>query len=222
MRNDLTVIYYTSNRERPEFEEKIEEDLLNKIGDLPLISVSQKPIDFGKNICVGDVGVSQINCRRQLLIGAKEAKTKFICAAEADFLYPEEYFEFVPEKENVIRLAVRVWVLFAQRGKMCIYSPKPRGSEGAMVVGRDYIVNTLEAMLSGFETWQYKREQDRRIPQLLSFGKFYPFECENPIVTFKTDNQMHRRTPHNLKKKTRDIPYWGNSNELLRRFSCVR
>lgn len=50
-----TVVYYTSNKEHEYFENKVKKRLLKTIGDIPLISVSQKPMKgFGKNICVGE------------------------------------------------------------------------------------------------------------------------------------------------------------------------
>ena len=49
----ITVLYYTSNREGENFEIKVREIILENKGDLPLISVSQKPIDFGKNRAKG-------------------------------------------------------------------------------------------------------------------------------------------------------------------------
>jgi hypothetical protein len=45
----VTILYYTSNREDESFEKKIQENILKQT-DLPIISVSQKPINFGKNI----------------------------------------------------------------------------------------------------------------------------------------------------------------------------
>ena len=64
---DKTIIYYTSNQEGSLFEEKIRENILKHKGNLPIISVSQKPMGFGKNICVGDVGHSYLNEFRQIL-----------------------------------------------------------------------------------------------------------------------------------------------------------
>ena len=96
-RKDLTVIYYTSNREKPEFENIIRQKILKTIGNTPLISVSHKPIKFGQNICVGDVGLSDYNIYRQMQLGCLEAKTKYVCTAEADCLYPPTgYFDFKP------------------------------------------------------------------------------------------------------------------------------
>jgi len=56
-----TIIYYTANREDERFEQVIRENILRVSEGLPIISVSQKPIDFGQNICVGNVGVSNQN-----------------------------------------------------------------------------------------------------------------------------------------------------------------
>ena len=67
----VTILYYTSNREGEEFEGRIRQNILNVKGDLPIISISHKPIDFGENICVGDVGVSGFNMFRQIQIGLK-------------------------------------------------------------------------------------------------------------------------------------------------------
>ena len=109
-RTDLTVIYYTNNLEKPEFEGRIQKTLKESTDSLgvPIISVSQKPIDFGKNICVGGVGASSQNAFRQLQIGAMEAKTRFVCPAEADFLHPREYFEFVPPSDRTAWVAIPV------------------------------------------------------------------------------------------------------------------
>lgn len=113
---DTTVIYYTSNREKENFENKIKGRLLGSIGDTPLVSVSQKPIDFGENICVGDVGTSDHNIYRQLQMGCMRATTKYVCTAEADCLYPPSgYFDFSPPDENAAYHYTNVWILYRDR-----------------------------------------------------------------------------------------------------------
>ena len=216
--SDLTIIYYTSNREIESFENKIIESLIENSKGLPIVSVSQKPMNLGNNICVGNVGVSEINSRRQLLIGAKEAKTKFICSAESDFLYPESFFEFEPLEDNIIYLPVPVFILFAQKRKKTIYSPKRVSSEGCLIVGREYIISILEKMLEGQVMWKEKGSDNRLIPHLLKVGKTKTFKLDIPVVTFKTDRNMHRRTPHEYKKRTESIHYWGNAHDLRRKY----
>jgi len=215
MDNELTVIYYTSNQEKPGFEEKIRQTLLETIGDLPLISVSQKPMDFGKNICVGDVGVSGQNAHRQLQIGAIEANTKFVCIAESDFLYPKEYFEFRPKNPSIGYLITPVWVLISMRGKAKVFVKKHRGCQGALVVGRHHLIGGIEDQLQGLGTWGDKFPNGSTFRYLLNvLGREYQ-DISIPSITFKTDEQMHRKTPHDPDSKCRELPYWGTAKELL-------
>ena len=216
----ITVVYYSANRENEKFENKIVENLLEKTKDIPVISVTQKPMDVGTNICIGDVGISEINARRQLLIGAKEAKTKYIAVAEADFLYPEEYFKFIPRQQNMLYLAHPTYVLFCMRGRKIVYCPKSHGSEGAMIASRRYLIHVLEYMLKDFPDWydkEYQKEH-RYINELLLTAKFRTFSINIPPISFKTDNGMHRGTPCRFSGKTRDLPYWGECHELVRKF----
>ncbi len=215
MANDLSVIYYTNNREDPAFEGRIRQTLLETAGDLPLISVSQKPIDFGKNICVGDVGSSSYNAWRQYQIGAMEAKTRFVCTAEADFLHPREYFEFVPNADDTCYIAVPLYVVFTYYRLSNRYYPKPNGSEGSMIVGRDYILGMMDRMFSKDVTWS--TDPDRKV-YLLAHGAHEKFRMSIPVVTFKTDRNMHRKTPIVRSRRVETLPYWGRSRDLVRKY----
>jgi len=200
--NDLTVIYYTSNREKPEFEGRIQQSLLDTIGDLPLISVSQKPIDFGENVCVGDIGVSSENAWRQFQIGAKQAKTKYVCCAESDSLYTKEYFNFRPQKSDVVYTPFPVFVLFALRSNVKIFVRKRRYTDFGIFTTRNHIINVIEKYLSNPETKYITKTIDHE-----------EFDLEIPVVTFKTDNNMHRKTAYTY--STRKLDYWGKSHDLI-------
>lgn len=213
-RDDLTIIYYTSNRENLVFEGNIKRHLLETIDGLPLISVSQKPIDFGKNICVGDVGVSGHNAFRQFQIGIQEAKTKYICPAESDIVYPKEYFEFLPPKDDCFYVAMPLYVLFNQRKKARCFVKKSKGSESSMVVSRDCVLRRLEIMFKGHDLWG-PIEDEIFLLRRQKFEFFYI----NPIITFKTDQNMHKRTPHDQNSATKEIPYWGNIYDVIKRFN---
>lgn len=221
---DLTVIYYTCNKERPEFEARIQRTLwrsVKRLG-LPLISVSQKPIDFGYNICVGDVGISGHNTWRQFQIGVTEAKTKFVCTAEADYLHPIEYFKFKPTREDTMYIAGPLWVLFAQKRGRYVFAPKSEGSEAAMHGGRDFVLKVLESMYD-------KRTQNKddywaasdirhNLPYLFKQGRCEYFTMTAPLVTFKTDNAMHRKTRTSYRLRTTELPPWGSAVDLIRKY----
>jgi hypothetical protein len=140
----ITVVYYTSNRESEVFENKIKDRILKAIGGLPLISVSQKPIDFGHNICVGDIGTSDENVLKQLLIGCEEAGTPFVATAEADCLYPPTgYFDFKPDDINTVYRHINLWVL--TRGWK--HYRKKAYSLCAQISGRKYLINRLKEII---------------------------------------------------------------------------
>ena len=220
---DLTVIYYTSNYEKPSFEEKIRHSLWETIEPLglPLISVSQKPIDFGKNICVGDVGRSGQNALRQWQIGAEAAKTRFICPAESDMLYPTEYFQYRPETEEMFCTARPVYIIFASRHFVKNYFLVPR-TEAAVVVGREYLIHAVDASLKGKDQWwrnvEWGEKNKEVLPNLFLNTRHEFFELPVPIVTFKTEENMHRKTPFRKGEAPRTLPHWGDCVDLIRKY----
>lgn len=223
LKNLLTVLYYTSNREDPEFEKKIIENLKQTCGDLPIISISQKPIDLGKNICVGDVGHSYINEWRQILIGAKEAKTPYVICAESDHLYPPEYFTFVPPQNDRFYRYNNIWVVFkdfskgSYRRKAC--------SEGAQVSSKEFLINLYEKYLDGKPEWINARhynplDKNGNLDLSLQQAPYDFFKGDIACIGFKTGmgiSQMeHLFHDENSTKLT--LPYWGYINDLRAKY----
>lgn len=116
-KDDLTVIYYTSNfleTENPYFLENTKKQLVKAIGDLPLLVVSHKPVakDFftgyegnyknlvaGKDYDLWQPGRHHLNIYKQLTVGALKAETKYVAMAEDDILYSYDHFHS-PELNN--------------------------------------------------------------------------------------------------------------------------
>ncbi|KKS95277.1 MAG: hypothetical protein UV71_C0009G0013 [Microgenomates group bacterium GW2011_GWC1_43_13] len=220
MNRDLTIIYYSSNREVPEFETRIRNNILKVCGDLPIISVTQKPIDFGKNIVVGDVGASGFNMFRQVQIACKEATTKFVVSAEADCLYPPDYFTFIPEKDNVCYRNKNLYVMGQYR---TYFYKKEEGATHAQVVGREFCLRTLDKLFEGGPNWSIK---ERNFPKERTHQKkedvfgsdeieFY--ETKNPIVQIKTSHSMRHYT-HSDRIPRDELPYWGKGVDFRKKY----
>lgn len=209
MIKDLTVLYYTSNKENENFEKKIQENLLSVIGDTSLISVSQKPINFGKNISVGDVGTSDHNIYRQMQIGALEAKTKYIATAEADCLYPPHgYFDFNPPDEKGAYHYTNVWILF----KGFPVFKKKAFSLCGLFINREYLLERLDRVLHKRPQWSDKKPH----PLFHKYNGWAPYTNELPIVNIKTKDGMRWHTgTENIESDT--LPYWGSANKLQKR-----
>jgi hypothetical protein len=219
--NNKTILYYTSNRESLEFEAKVRADIFKRKGDLPIISVSQKPIDFGENICVGEVGHSYINMFRQILIGARKATTQYLVMTEADTIYPENYFSFEPAGANSYRYN-NVWIVFKEK----IYSYRRKVHfPGAQIIKREYVIKLTQDYLDGGPEWyngwitnkdkngKYKKDVFNSIP-------FELFGNENACISFKTGDAMRRGTDvmhgrENIKTK---LPYWGHIRDIRRKY----
>lgn len=219
-----TIIYYTSNHEDPIFEQKIIDDMLSKAGNIPIISVSQKPLKLGKNICVEDVGQTYINAWRQIIIGAKLATTEYVVMAESDFLYPPEYFNFEPGGEDLYRYD-NVWIMWlndTEIRKLNYFSfHRKYYSEGAQIVKREYFINLLEKYLEGYPTWyndSYKKFSNRspyfNIPYTFFHGDI-------PSVSIKTSHGIAHYTGFMRGKEniSKNLPFWGNINTLRTKFS---
>lgn len=212
-----TIIYYTSNREKPEFEAKIQANILKHKGDLPIISVSQKPIDFGENICVGDVGTSGFNMFRQVQIACEATKTQFVISAEADCLYPPDYFKFIPPRDDIAYRNNNVYVM--AYGKSYFF--KKDGSTFSQVIGRKFYLEVLGGLFKGAPKWSveeinFPKERNKRSDIFRSDQKLY-FETKNPCLSFKTGKGMRVRSC-SYNKRFYDLPYWGLSREVIKKY----
>lgn len=199
---DLTVIYFTSNKEHPEFERKIQETLIKSIAGLPLISISQKPMSFGKNICVGDIGASPENILLQIKTGAVEAKTRFIALAESDFLYPPSYFEFRPHDDETFYYPDDVYLIWYNHAMFW----KKHLRELMSITNRQHLIKIVTKLIEDMPGHIANRV--KRIT------KQAWFKTDIPVVTFKTRNGLHWRSPHSKKNCKRELPYWGTGAEL--------
>lgn len=219
MTPDLTVVYYTSNREHPVFEDNIRKALLESIGSIPLISVSQEPIDLGHNICIGRQVPCSVNAFRQFQIGAAAAKTRYVCAAEADFLYPPEHFQFIPREDDVVYVSSNLYMLSCMHKRSRSFVPK-RPTEGAIMSNRDHLIKLIDRQLSGVGLWSYKPDVggDYALPHIFSLGKVEVFTTPVPLVTFKTDNNIHRKAPIMRGRWIQELAPWGNAHELIDRY----
>jgi hypothetical protein len=97
------IVYFTDSRLEEELDLAVRKQILKAANGIPIISVSQKPIDFGKNICVGIKPRSYLSLYSQLLTGIKAAeKDSIIFTCEHDVFYNPEYFEFTPPSKEKI------------------------------------------------------------------------------------------------------------------------
>ena len=210
--NSKSIIYYSANTEDPVFEQQIRDDLVKKAGDIPIISVTRKPIDFGTNICIGEKEVCYTNEWRQLLIGLKAAKTKFCLTAESDCLYPESYFNFTPPVNDMIHYYDNLWIVWRRHNG---FWRKTGFCEGAEMCGREYWIEKLGAVLDKYagEGWESAGRKVETKMVTKFFGKRGATFTGDPVISFKTGDGVSCRTTF-INEKIKEIPYWGHISEI--------
>lgn len=212
--NDRTLLYYSANTEDPAFEQRIIDDLVKKAGNIPIISVSHKPMTLGTNICVGeDKPFSYTSEWKQVLIGLKAATTKFVIAAESDCLYPPEYFTFTPPVEDMMYQYENIWMVWKHHNA---FWKKTGYCEGAQMCGREYWIKCLEPLLP--DTWEtLTREEESALVK-----KIFPERRHwtgDPVISFKTRDGVSYRTTFDSKTKTKELHPYGKIEEVKQIFN---
>lgn len=228
MPSDLTIIYYTANHLPERFHSRTLEHLKGVVGDLPVISVSQVPMDFGSNICIGQIGHSAWLVYWQILLGVRETKTKFVACCEDDCLYPKDHFDFVPDREAFFYNRNRLLIEIQERRPIFRYRPNricmfgciaPTGLMLQTLETRfarypDPILKTYDPRLKGWgEPGRY--EHYLRLPRV-EMDYFRSTDC---VLTFNHRDQLggrRKRLPGDDVYTT--LPYWGAAEDLWGHF----
>ena len=203
------IIYISSNREKPEFENKIIQDMLSKKGNLPVFSVTQKPMDLGTNKCIGDVGTSGFNFCRQLQMAIELADVDYVISCEADCLYPPDYFTFVPPRLDTCYRNSNICILGYRRN----YFSKKNSSTFAQVIGREFYLNHISKLFGDAPQWNKELKNWPKEWGKKFFDSWETFETEYPCISLKTGLGMRI---HSAMGSTEipELPYWGSAKDL--------
>lgn len=227
MKDDLTIIYYTANFLKSSFADKVRANLLRAAQQYPIISVSQKELSFGRNICVGDIGRNIYNIYRQILTGAKAARTEFVGLAEDDVLYSFEHFSQFRPPKNRFAFNIARWELYTWH-KQPRYGLTQRRTNTTMIAPRELLVEALEERFKKYPDISTMPkecfgEPSRRDTEMgLTKRLSVKFISTIPVIVFCHSEALGFNT---LGKKKRlsyfrafDIPVWGKAEDVMREY----
>ena len=226
----LSVVYYTASREPVVFEQRIHDYLRCMSNNAcPIISVSQKPIDLGTNICIGEQEHGEGSRLQQLWIGLQYCTTPYVAMAESDFLYPPDYFTFVPPKHDCLYEYGPLYLLYTWVDwRTCNQFWLKNRSEGARIGHIQYIFDELEHLMLRYDPtcepkdWPIIRAWRESHPEIaIRTRSETPFVYRveryerNPVVSIRTRYGMsnpYKATPagHGIDA----IPFWGAAADL--------
>jgi hypothetical protein len=227
MNNDITVIYYSANLLDEPFFTNVQKQIIEASCGAPIISVTHKPINFGTNICVGELPISPISIYKQVLIGAREAKTKYVVMAEDDILYSKEHFFYPIDRDDVIYFNVNRWMLFTWKPHIG-FSLNGRKINGGMFTSRDYLVDALEERYAKYpdeskinvNAWGEPGRYDDVLK--VTLRNTQDVKSDIPIVQFNHPKSLCYKSLGTKKKvgseRVQDLPYWGNAIDVFNKF----
>ena len=141
------IIYYTDNRLDELDRDRllpglVRRSLLNS--DLPIVSCSLKPMEFGKNVVVNEKpGV--ITMYKQILTALKEHYKKYIFFCEHDVIYHKSHFDFTPPRDDTFYYNTNVWRCHPRRN-ICVTYDNMRSVSG-ICVNRELAIEHYEARI---------------------------------------------------------------------------
>ena len=234
--DDLTVIYYTSNeleKNNPYFVSNTKEQLLKATDGLPIVIVSHKLTMFGDNstnIVLGDIGRSHLNLYKQILIGCKAAKTKYVAMAEDDIFYSYQHYHSELPKSDYLLYDMNKWSVFTWTVPPQ-YTYRDRLVVNQLIAPRQYLVDALEERFARVKVLLKTRSESDiirfwgdpgRYEDLLgvTVRKRQHFFCSVPSIVFTHENAFGYLNHGSAKRlgnpRAYDIPVWGHVSNMIK------
>jgi hypothetical protein len=223
---DLTIIYITANKIDGYFGENVRDQLVKIADNLPIISVSWEPMDFGQNHVYGTPEKpSTWHIYKQVLEGAKLAQTKYIGIAEDDVLYsPDHYFSYRPEDNefayNVCKWGVYTWT------QPPVFSFTRRKNNTSLIAPRKALIETLEERFEKYpdpndyplkwwaEPGRYEKPLGLKTFKVVEYWSGYPNIVFSHEKALGYNNLGSRKRLGRM--KAYETVYWGHVEDVLK------
>jgi hypothetical protein len=192
-------------------------------GVYPIISVTQKPVNLGQNICVGEIGQSYYNLYKQLYLGALGVKTKYVAFVEDDTLYNVEHFSYRPPADDVFCYNRHFWFLDKE-----YFWTKEHVGGFSTIVGKKSLVDYLSQVFDKYPEEPLPRNEQKylvtepgKYDEKLGFKrqKVHFFHTQKPLITFcyrqGTYGWPKRREKNSI--VVTDLEDFGNAKNLRKK-----
>ena len=222
---DLTILFLTANEVPLKWAEYQKAKLLEVVGNVPVITISRKPMDWGINL-LDEEPKTISNIYRQMLRGAKVATTEYVAVVEDDTLYPSEHFTlFRPPLDtfayNKNRIGIFTW------GKPT-YFYKDRNSNSTLLAPRQLLIDALEERYAKWPNGTPDKitgELGRKnIAEKLGVTHHKCVEYATEVSVLRIDHDFGIDTLSRSHRKglglarSYDVPHWGRAEDIIKHF----
>jgi hypothetical protein len=221
--NDLTCVYYSANKISDTFAKNTQSQLFEALGGMPLISVSQRPMNFGENIVV-DLPVHHLSIYRQALIGAKNSKTMYIACCEDDVLYSPEHFNHRPSPGSFF-YNMNFWNISTWEKPMFTQKLSGRRNLSQLICERDVFIEAMEERFAKYPdgnvdlgTWAEPSKYEKNLG--VTVRSWEAFTTNPPNIVFSHETSLSYQNLGKRKKqgdiRALEVPYWGRAEDIMK------
>jgi glycosyltransferase involved in cell wall biosynthesis len=211
-----TVVYYTDHHIDEPLARAVRKNLIKVTGKvIPIISVSQQPLNFGKNIVVGELPRSNHSIYTQIKAGVEAAESgSVIYLCEHDVFYAPAHFAHIPEiKERIDYNQNRYYYAPGQERYL-----KARGKWplSQLVAYREFLLECVNKSLS----------IDNPTSEMYSGIRTHKYESERPNIdirhgkNFSQDGRWKKQYYAGSTENTEtNIGHWGSPGHFMNKVS---
>jgi predicted O-methyltransferase YrrM/glycosyltransferase involved in cell wall biosynthesis len=208
------IVYYTDHHIDPALMRAVQKNLLKATGGLiPIISVSQQPMEFGHNICVGEKPRANHSIYEQIKAGLEAVEPgSIVYLCEHDVAYCPQHFAHVPEVKD--RLDYNQNRYYWAPGQSEYLPARGKWALSHIVAYREYLLEQVERSLAVEQptTEMYKGVRTHR------------YQSERPNVdirhglNFSQDGRWKKEYYQGKAEGTvRNIGHWGSPTHMLKK-----
>jgi hypothetical protein len=208
------AIFYTNNI----LDDKIFNTVLDRLKELTVgmevVSVSHKPVDFGRNIVV-DLPSGKRSIVEQINIGLQASTADVVYLVEHDVLYHPSHFKFIPKGKEDFCYNTNVWQLDVETGK-ALFRKSKRTSQ--LVVYREALLGYFEIFLEHIKKRGYRNRFGIAPLTHANCGvekyhlKVFKSEYPNIDIRHKDNFTNFVRTDEVL---VDEVPGWGKTKDII-------
>lgn len=207
------IVYYTDSKLDPALASPVRKQIRKACGPIPIISVSQKPLKFGKNICVGEQPRAYSSMYKQLLAGLEAAPPdSIVYLCEHDVFYHPSHFAHIPKSKNHAYFNVNRY--HYRQGRDCFLRAKGKRALSQCVAYRDMLIAHCKERLAKWDAGEATRMSIR----------WYEFESSRPNVDIRHGDNLTSMGSYkggyfrgSNKNTVANLPGWGGPKHFMSR-----
>ncbi len=168
MNKTVGGIYYSDNRLNKRILNACQEQLRKVFDENKIVSITLRPMSFGKNIVLENRERSYPTMALQILMALEASKTDYVFFLEHDILYGPSHFDFIPPRDDIYYYNVNNWRWWFGHDTAITYDGLT--SLSGLCCNRELAIKHYKYRLKRIEEWGLDKIRSREPRWARKFG----------------------------------------------------